>query len=153
MQRYGAANGPWNGRSALIDAYPERAIVPRQVIAAHEQRIACGLHRLRTVLRKGPALPSTPIERNVQCAIILSNTAVEPARTKVARREHAADECDQRQGVAPVITQRIDVPPQIATLRDLLIKSRSAIRQCAARRPESVAIGKPGPGCTLPPAR
>ena len=34
-----------------------------------------------------------------------------------------------------------------------MVKPRLAIRAAAACRPDMAAIGTPGPGCTLPPAR
>ena len=52
-----------------------------------------------------------------------------------------------------VVTQCVKVPPEVAARGDNLVKPRLAIRAAAARRPDMAAIGTPGPGCTLPPAR
>jgi hypothetical protein len=52
-----------------------------------------------------------------------------------------------------VIAERIDIPPEITTRRDRLVESRCAISVAAASWPDIAAIGTPGPGCTLPPAR
>ena len=52
-----------------------------------------------------------------------------------------------------VVAEGVDVPPEITTLRDRLVESRCAISVAAASRPDMAAIGTPGPGCTLPPAR
>jgi hypothetical protein len=71
----------------------------------------------------------------------------------VVGREDTAQEGDQRNAVLAVLTQRIDIPPDIAVQRDLAVESRSAISADAASRPESAAIGTPGPGWVLPPAR
>ena len=51
-----------------------------------------------------------------------------------------------------IVAQGIDIPPEITTRRDFLVKPRSAISVAAANRPDMAAIGTPGPGCTLPPA-
>jgi hypothetical protein len=53
----------------------------------------------------------------------------------------------------PVVAEGVDVPPEITTLCDRLVESRCAISVAAAKRPDMAAIGTPGPGCTLPPAR
>ena len=74
-------------------------------------------------------------------------------RAPVVGREHAADERDQGQAVPAVVGEGVDVPPEIATARDRLVESRLAISAAAASRPDIAAIGTPGPGCTLPPAR
>src|SRR5690606_20998761 len=44
------------------------------------------------------------------------------------------------------------VPPAVAARRDHPVEARSAHAVAAAKRPLSVAIGTPAPGCTLPPA-
>ena len=54
---------------------------------------------------------------------------------------------------AAIVAQAVDIPPSVATLWDALVEARNAIRLSTARRPESIAIGTPGPGCTLPPVR
>ena len=55
--------------------------------------------------------------------------------------------------VAAVIAQAVEIPPTIAPWRNGRVEARDASRLCAASRPESIAIGTPGPGWIPPPAR
>ena len=71
----------------------------------------------------------------------------------VVRREDAADKGNDAQAVLAVVAECVDIPPEITTRRHRLVESRCAIKVAAARRPDMAAIGTPGPGCTLPPAR
>jgi len=64
----------------------------------------------------------------------------------VIGRKYAANEGDDGDAVLSIVTQRVDIPPSIAVLGDWLIEPRSAIRLAAAERPDSAAIGTPGPG-------
>ena len=79
--------------------------------------------------------------------------AAAPPRPGVVGREHAAEERDQRDAVRAVVAERVDIPPDIAAVRRGYREVRSCSRLAAASRPDSTAIGTPGPGCTLPPAR
>ena len=54
---------------------------------------------------------------------------------------------------SPSSGDAVDVPPGVAVGRDGQVEARSARIAAAACRPESAAIGMPGPGCTPPPAR
>jgi hypothetical protein len=71
----------------------------------------------------------------------------------VVGRKHTSDEGNQRQAVLTIVTQRVEVPPGIASRYYRPIEAKSLSMQAAARRPETAAIGTPGPGCVLPPAR
>jgi hypothetical protein len=53
----------------------------------------------------------------------------------------------------PVVAEGVDIPPEVAPGRDRLVEPRLAITAAAASCPDIAAIGTPGPGCTLPPAR
>jgi len=55
--------------------------------------------------------------------------------------------------VLAVTTQRIAIPPGVASRRYLPVAPESARMQPAAIRPDIATIGTPAPGCTLPPAR
>ena len=52
-----------------------------------------------------------------------------------------------------VVTHGVDIPPKVAPVWNVLVEARLAITASAARCPDKAAIGTPGPGCTLPPAR
>ncbi len=75
------------------------------------------------------------------------------ARPRVVGGEHRTDESDERDAGGAFGIQRVDVPPRIPVRRDDLSEVRSCITCAAAMRPDSAAIGTPGPGWTLPPAR
>ena len=51
------------------------------------------------------------------------------------------------------IAQCVKIPPEVATRWDRLIETRCAIVAAAASLPDIAAMGTPGPGCTLPPAK
>ena len=51
------------------------------------------------------------------------------------------------------VTQCVNIPPEVATRWDRLIETRCAIVAAAASLPDIAAMGTPGPGCTLPPAK
>ena len=72
---------------------------------------------------------------------------------RIVWRKHAADERDDGDAVLSVAAQRIDIPPRITVWRNDPGEVRSASRLIAADRPANAAIGTPGPGCVLPPAR
>jgi hypothetical protein len=55
--------------------------------------------------------------------------------------------------VPAVVAEGVDIPPEITTRRDRLVEARCPSSVSAASRPDIAAIGTPGPGCTLPPAR
>ena len=116
------------------------------------EMVRAAVHDVRPPFRHRPA--SRPaVQRHVQRAVPHRVGGPPPPRPRVVRRKHAADEGDQRQPTRAVIAQRIDIPPDIAVRRRGYREVRSAISAAAASRPDSTAIGTPGPGCTLPPAR
>ena len=54
--------------------------------------------------------------------------------------------------LSPVVAGRSDRPPGVAAGWNGAVEPRSVITLSAACRPDSAAIGTPGPGCTPPPA-
>src|SRR5512140_692807 len=93
------------------------------------------------------------IEGNIECAVIVWIGNSRLPRAEVVRGKDTADECDQHQRLSAVVAQSIEVPPRVARRLDRRVEDRSSRRLAAARRPDRAAIGTPGPGCTLPPAR
>jgi hypothetical protein len=104
----------------------------------------------RAALGHAPAVAAGPVERNIDADVIIG---IAPACPVVIGREHRADKGDDRQPVSAAIAQAVDIPPEITAGRDVRIEARSSARLSAASMPESVAIGTPGPGWALPPAR
>jgi hypothetical protein len=67
-----------------------------------------------TTFGHGPALAIFTVERDVERTVIERVAASVFSRKCIIRREDTADECDNRQAVAAISTQRINVPPGIA---------------------------------------
>jgi hypothetical protein len=111
------------------------------------------LHLVPTPFGHRPATSGTAIKRHIQGAEVFGVAAAEAAGEGVVGREDAADKSDDAEAVLSVVAQGVDIPPEITTLRDRLVESRCAISVAAAKRPDMAAIGTPGPGCTLPPAK
>ena len=109
---------------------------------------------LTTALCHGPMFAPLAIQSDIQSAVIfrIRHTTLKPPGQRVIRGKNTPDKSDDGQTVFAIVTQRIDIPPEITTRLDLLIKPRSSISVAAAKRPDMAAIGTPGPGWTLPPA-
>jgi hypothetical protein len=88
----------------------------------------------------------TAIKRNVDGAEFERITFGFSAGPEIVRRKDTADEADDRHSMAAVIAQRVDVPPAIAVPAYRRVEMWSESNASAARIPESVAIGTPGPG-------
>ena len=108
----------------------------------------------RPALGHGPAFSCPAIERHVDGAEVFGICcSAAAARPRIIGREHAAHEGDDGERVAAALAYGVDIPPGITTARGLDGEARSSIIVAAASQPEIAAIGTPGPGCTLPPAR
>jgi hypothetical protein len=83
------------------------------------------------------------VESDVDGAVV---ERAPPSGPSIVRGKDAADEGDDSQRVLSVIADRVYVPPGIAARIDLLVEPRSWRILSAASRPESAAIGAPGPG-------
>ena len=105
-------------------------------------------------LRHRPAIAALAIDRDIDGAMIERIGRALAPREGVVGREHAADEGDDGDAV---LRRRRSARRHTTThsrlARTSLDEVRSAIRLAAADRPDSAAIGTPGPGCVLPPAR
>ncbi len=147
------ANTLRQGRAALVDPDVEAIAIPAQLARTDDQLAAVAVELLAPPLghRPGPAI--FPVERDVERAEVLGLGMPAAACPGVVGRKDAADERDDGDAVIAVIAQRIDVPPEIALWAQRLVETWSAVRLAAASRPERAAIGTPGPGCALPPAR
>jgi hypothetical protein len=137
----------------FVDPKGQRLTAPVDAAWANDELIRASSDSAPAAFSHRPALTGVAVECDVQCAMIERVSPPEPARERVVRRKHAADEGNQRDAAFAVVAQCIDVPPGIAVLGDDAVKVRSPIRLAAAIHPDSAAIGMPGPGCALPPAR
>ncbi len=144
-----AANPTRQRNGDLLDLDGQRITVPAQRRGAYRQSPLVSFQCTASSLRHGPARPRT-VERDVQTQMVRRILSAGPG---VVRREHAADKGDDRQSMAPVVAEGVQVPPAIATRDDRRLEVESFSRHATAKRPDSAAIGTPGPGCTLPPAR
>ena len=152
--RHPAPNSVRPGHIDLINVDHQFLTVPLQTAGSDLEVFRTALNALAAPLGHGPALAAFAIQSHIQRAKIfwIGRTAVKSSGQSVIRRKNAPHKSDDGQSVLAIITQRIDIPPEITTRRDLLVKPRSSISVAAANRPDMAAIGRPGPGCTLPPA-
>lgn len=102
-----------------------------------------------------PEMTWRTVKGHVHCAIVfgvdlLALTLKSPS---VIRRKDTADKSNDAQRILAVVAQGVYVPPKVAASRYGLVEPRYAITVSAANRPERAAMGTPGPGWTLPPAR
>ena len=110
--------------------------------------VRAALDVLATALRHGPVFASFTVQSDIQSAEIfrICHAPLKPPGQGVIGRKNAPHKSDDGQTVFAIVTQRIDIPPEITTRLDLLIKPRSSISVAAANRPDMAAIGTPGPG-------
>lgn len=101
----------------------------------------------------GPAVRATGVQGHIQAAVMVGVGRGRCVSPGVIGREDTANKSDEGQAVAAVIAYCVNVPPKVAAGWNRLVKLRSATRASAAMRPDSAAIGMPGPGWMLPPAR
>ncbi len=100
-----------------------------------------------------PMFAARSIQGNIDRAVIERLGGIVPTRKRVIRRKNISEHGDYSDGVLTIATQRVEIPPGIAIPWNRGVE-RISERSCvAASLPEIAAIGTPGPGCTLPPAR
>jgi len=110
-------------------------------------------HRRATALDHAPALAARAVQGHVDGTVVEWISRAGSPRPSVIGREHATNEGNDRQAVVTVVAQCVQIPPGIAVAPYRRVEAQSARIAVAAWRPESAAIGSPGPGWTLPPAR
>ncbi|MEY3016438.1 MAG: hypothetical protein RJB19_750 [Pseudomonadota bacterium] len=142
----------------LSNVNDQLVVLPSDLARSKLVEVGATLKPLMATFCHGPTLLSWAIESDIDGAMIVGiDGQALPAGPSIGgsviRGEDAADKDDHGDAVSTAIAHPIDIPPEITTRRDLLVKSRSAIRLAAAKRPDSAAIGTPAPGCTVPPAR
>lgn len=143
--------GAREGEFVEIDR--ESAVLPARLTRSDSEGVVIPLQGVAVTLRERPVATFVAIKGDIDRAVVIGLGASPLACPGVIRGKDAADEQDDGQPVAPVIAQGVDVPPDIAALRDRMAEVRSASTCSAARRPDIIAIGRPAPGWVLPPAR
>jgi len=137
----------------LIDIDRKPVAVPVQGALTDCQSRGRLRERRLAPLGERPVFSARTIKRDIDRAMVKRIAIAAPARCGVIGRKDAADEGNDRQPMRTIVTQRVDIPPRITVTRDRRVEARSAVTHCAASRPDIAAIGTPGPGCVLPPAR
>ena len=132
----------------LVDIDGQFLAIPMQTAWPNLVVVSAALNMLTAPLSHGPAFAAFAIQSHIQGAEILRirYTALKSPCQCIVRRKNTADKSNDGQTMLTVIAQRIDIPPEITTRRDLLVKPRSSISVAAAKRPDMTAIGTPGPG-------
>jgi hypothetical protein len=141
----------WIGN--LIDPQRQCFAVPVDAALANEEFVFAPTDGAPAAFSHRPAFAFIAVERDIQRAMIERVGRPAPACKRVVGREHASDKCNERDAVLAIVAQSIDIPPRIAVFRNDAVEARSSIRLAAAICPDSDAIGTPGPGCALPPAK
>ena len=136
--------------AALVEMEMQRVAVPVQGARSDGEEVGAAFGA--GALGHRPAGART-VESDVERAMAERVGGAAAPRPAIPGREYAAQKGDQGKAVAAILAERVDVPPEIAVGADEGVEARSSIRADAARRPDKAAIGTPGPGWVLPPAR
>ena len=149
-----AAHPHWDRHIDFVKVDRQRLAVPLQAARANAALVCAPRQLAAATFGHGPALAGLSVQSHIDGAVVfrVSHAAISGACPSIVGRKHTAHKGDDGQAILPVIAQRVDIPPEITTRRDDLVKPRSAINVAAAKRPDMAAMGTPGPGCTLPPA-
>lgn len=146
IDAYDTLKTMWKRDGHLVDRECQRLTIPVDAARADDEFVFAALYRSAAALCHGPVLALLAIDRDVQRAMIEWVAAAETPCKRVIRREDAADEGDERDALFAIVAQRVDIPPRVAVFWNDPVEARSAIRLVAAIRPDSAAIGTPGPG-------
>ena len=97
--------------------------MPVQAAGSNGEAGCVTLNMTAAALGHGPARVAA-IQGDIERAIVFRISRATFQRSAIVRREHAANKGDDGQAVVAVVTERIDVPPEITTRRDRLVESR-----------------------------
>ena len=149
-----ASNAHWQRHIDFIDVDGECLSIPVQTAGANVEMLRTARNMRAASLCHGPSFTAFAIQRHIQRAMVfwIGKAASAAACQCIVGRKNTAYKGNDGEAVLAVVAERVDIPPEITTRRDDLVKPRSAISVAAAKRPDMAAIGTPGPGCTLPPA-
>ena len=128
-----AAHAPRDRHRDLVDVDGETGPVPVQRTRADLQALRRAPQRRAPALGHAPALDPA-VERDVERIVVERVAVAPPARTRVIRREAAADQRDQGDPVFPVVAEGIDVPPQVAARRHRRVEQRPDPGDAGRRR-------------------
>ena len=144
-----AATHPLRPRDIdLVDVDDQVLAIPMQTARTNLVVVRAALDVLSSALCHGPVFTAFAVQSHIQSTKILrvGHATLETPSQCVIRRKYATYKSDDGQTMFAIVTQGIDIPPEITTRRDLLVKPRSSISVAAASRPDMAAIGTPGPG-------
>ena len=153
--RHPSAHSHGDGYIDFVKVDGQRLAIPVKVARADAAMACTALQLAAATFGHGPAFARFSIQRDIDGAVVfwVSHAPIAGTCPSIVGRKHTTHKGDDGQSILPVVAQRVDIPPEITTRRDRLVESRCAIRVAAASRPDMAAMGKPGPGCTLPPAK
>ena len=163
--RHRAAHAGREGHRDLVDVDAQPAAIPLQRAGADHEFAGRARNAGARALGHGPVVAVGQVEPHIERAVVEGIRQAAPARMGVVGRKHAANEADDRQAKAALGIQGIEVPPRVAARRNRPVEvggrahrrafiaatlagplHAAANTRCAARRPESAAMGTPGPG-------
>ncbi len=153
VQAHLAANPCRPGHRDFVDGNNQGIAIPADRTRPDRELARLLAHRGATALDHAPALAARTVQGHIDGAVVEWIGRAGSARPGVIGRKYAADEGDHRQAVLAVVAQRVQIPPGVAVRPYRRVETQSASIASAAWCPDSAAIGSPGPGWTLPPAR
>ncbi len=146
--RHAAAHPLGPRHIELVDIDGQLLAIPMQTAWPNLVVLSVAVNVLTAPLGHGPVFAAFAVQSDIQGTVIfrVRHAALKPARQCVIRRKNTPHKSDDGQTMFAIVTQRIDIPPEITTRWDFLVKPRSSISVAAANRPDMAAIGTPGPG-------
>ena len=134
----------------FIDLNYKRISIPAKRTWTHAQKVGVLIKRVFASFGHCPSFHTFPVKTDIKCHMIFGIT---PSGPSIIRGEHRPYHGNDRETEEAVIADCIRIPPSVTSAWNSQIKTWSFRICSAASIPESVAIGTPAPGCTLPPAR
>ena len=143
-----------NRHCDFVDIYVQGLSIPMQMARANREKIFASRIGSCTTFCHRPSICIFAVERDIEATkIIWMGMLFVRSRPCVIWRKHTAHKGNDGQTKLTTVAQCVNIPPEVATRLDRLIELRCAITAAPASLPDIAAIGTPGPGCTLPPAR
>lgn len=134
------------GHSSFVYVNDQGLAIPMQLAWTNLKALFVAINPFAASLSHCPTFFSWAIDGNIQAAVLIWIGRTLLICPSIVWRKNTTNKSDDRNAVQSIITDCIDVPPQITTMRDYLVKAWRSMRVAAANRPDRAAIGTPGPG-------
>jgi len=132
--------------SSLVYINNQGMAIPMQLAWTNLKALFVAINPFASSFSHCPTFFSWTIDSNIQAAVLIWIGRTLLICPGIVWRKNTTNKSDDRNAVLSIVTDCIDVPPQITTMRDYLVKAWRSMRVAAANRPDRAAIGTPGPG-------